>query len=200
MLFDISLETIWQHLFQLGIAFALALPIAINREHRSDGAGLGKSSARAKRRGCVVRGQESPESSGSTGTTCLSRRVQRRRESTPRHRVANLIGSNVGIVPDPRAGSRLEQEPQPGAGRRYRLTNEAGQRGSRRKAERSRAGRGRRAFENRPKHYVTTNPEHWVRLWMLSGQSPTIESTCHRDARPKHRACVSVYAKRRPRH
>lgn len=40
MLFDISLETIWQHLFQLGIAFALALPIAINREHRSDGAGL----------------------------------------------------------------------------------------------------------------------------------------------------------------
>lgn len=40
MLFDISLQAIWQHLYQLGIAFVLALPIAINREHRSEGAGL----------------------------------------------------------------------------------------------------------------------------------------------------------------
>lgn len=40
MLFDISLQTIWQHLYQLGIAFVLALPIAINREHSSEGAGL----------------------------------------------------------------------------------------------------------------------------------------------------------------
>lgn len=37
---DIDFHLIWQHLYQLGIAFALALPIAINREHRAEGAGL----------------------------------------------------------------------------------------------------------------------------------------------------------------
>tara|TARA_R110002124_G_scaffold183145_1_gene350513 strand:+ start:4060 stop:4491 length:432 start_codon:yes stop_codon:yes gene_type:complete len=38
--FDINLQVIWLHLLQLGIAFVLALPIAINREHKAEGAGL----------------------------------------------------------------------------------------------------------------------------------------------------------------
>ena len=39
---DVNLDfgLIWYHLYQIGISFALALPIAINREHRSEGAGL----------------------------------------------------------------------------------------------------------------------------------------------------------------
>jgi putative Mg2+ transporter-C (MgtC) family protein len=37
---DLQLALIWYHLYQIGIAFLLALPIAINREHRSEGAGL----------------------------------------------------------------------------------------------------------------------------------------------------------------
>jgi putative Mg2+ transporter-C (MgtC) family protein len=38
--FDFDLALVWYHLYQLGIAFVLALPIALNRESRSDGAGL----------------------------------------------------------------------------------------------------------------------------------------------------------------
>jgi putative Mg2+ transporter-C (MgtC) family protein len=37
---DLDLQLIWLHLRQIGIAFILALPIAINREHRDEGAGL----------------------------------------------------------------------------------------------------------------------------------------------------------------
>lgn len=37
---DIEIRLIWFHLYQIGITFALALPIAFNREHRSEGAGL----------------------------------------------------------------------------------------------------------------------------------------------------------------
>ncbi|MAT49731.1 MAG: magnesium transporter MgtC [Porticoccaceae bacterium] len=37
---DLDLELIWRNLYQIGITFLLALPIAINREHRSEGAGL----------------------------------------------------------------------------------------------------------------------------------------------------------------
>ena len=39
---DISIDVgqIWRHLAQLGMAFALALPIAINRENSAEGAGL----------------------------------------------------------------------------------------------------------------------------------------------------------------
>jgi len=42
MLEEIPLDftLIWYHLYQLGIAFILALPIALNRESRSQGAGL----------------------------------------------------------------------------------------------------------------------------------------------------------------
>lgn len=40
MEFDVDLEQIVRHLWQLGGAFLLALPIAINREHSQDGAGL----------------------------------------------------------------------------------------------------------------------------------------------------------------
>lgn len=36
----IDLALIWYHLYQLGIAFILALPIALNRESHSQGAGL----------------------------------------------------------------------------------------------------------------------------------------------------------------
>lgn len=36
----IDFGLIWYHLYQLGIAFILALPIALNRESRSQGAGL----------------------------------------------------------------------------------------------------------------------------------------------------------------
>nr|WP_136251881.1 MgtC/SapB family protein [Ningiella ruwaisensis] len=37
---DINLHLIWFHLYQLGIAFLLALPIAVDRENKSQGAGL----------------------------------------------------------------------------------------------------------------------------------------------------------------
>jgi len=37
---DIDLDLILLHFFQLGAALVLALPIALNREHRSHGAGL----------------------------------------------------------------------------------------------------------------------------------------------------------------
>ena len=37
---DLDFNLILYHLRQLAITFALALPIAINREHRSEGAGL----------------------------------------------------------------------------------------------------------------------------------------------------------------
>lgn len=39
-MFDIELELIGYHLFKIGVAFVLALPIALNREYRSKGAGL----------------------------------------------------------------------------------------------------------------------------------------------------------------
>lgn len=35
-----DLQQIFYHFYQLGIAFVLALPIAFNREHRANGAGL----------------------------------------------------------------------------------------------------------------------------------------------------------------
>lgn len=38
--FDLNLQLIWTHLFQIGTAFLLSLPIAINREHSRMGAGL----------------------------------------------------------------------------------------------------------------------------------------------------------------
>ena len=37
---NIDIQAIWMHLGQLGISFILALPIALNREHSSEGAGL----------------------------------------------------------------------------------------------------------------------------------------------------------------
>lgn len=37
---DIDLDLIWLHLFKIGIAFLLALPIALNREYNAQGAGL----------------------------------------------------------------------------------------------------------------------------------------------------------------
>ena len=37
---DIDLALVVYHLYQLGIAFVLALPIALNRENRASGAGL----------------------------------------------------------------------------------------------------------------------------------------------------------------
>ncbi|WP_201583228.1 MgtC/SapB family protein [Psychrobacter jeotgali] len=38
--FDLDLNLMAYHLFQLGIAFILSLPIALNREMKEDGAGL----------------------------------------------------------------------------------------------------------------------------------------------------------------
>ena len=37
---DLNLQLVWYHLSHIGITFLLALPIAINREHQSGGAGL----------------------------------------------------------------------------------------------------------------------------------------------------------------
>ncbi|WP_199611149.1 MgtC/SapB family protein [Flocculibacter collagenilyticus] len=37
---DIDVALIWFHFYQLGIAFLLSIPIAINRENKSEGAGL----------------------------------------------------------------------------------------------------------------------------------------------------------------
>ena len=37
---DIDLQLVFYHFYQLGIAFVLSLPIAYNREHKTDGAGL----------------------------------------------------------------------------------------------------------------------------------------------------------------
>lgn len=37
---DLDVQLIWLHLRQIGIAFLFALPIAINREHKAEGAGL----------------------------------------------------------------------------------------------------------------------------------------------------------------
>jgi putative Mg2+ transporter-C (MgtC) family protein len=37
---DINWQEVVYHLYQLGIAFLLALPVALNREHESKGAGL----------------------------------------------------------------------------------------------------------------------------------------------------------------
>ena len=38
--FDLNLKLMAYHLFQLGIAFLLSLPIALNREMKDNGAGL----------------------------------------------------------------------------------------------------------------------------------------------------------------
>ncbi|MBT0584888.1 MgtC/SapB family protein [Alteromonas oceanisediminis] len=38
--FSVDFQLIWYHLYQLGIAFALTLPIAFDRELKSEGAGL----------------------------------------------------------------------------------------------------------------------------------------------------------------
>ena len=40
MEFNLDLQEVFRHLYQLGIAFIFALPIALNREHRAEGAGL----------------------------------------------------------------------------------------------------------------------------------------------------------------
>ncbi|WP_020207525.1 MgtC/SapB family protein [Gilvimarinus chinensis] len=40
MEFDLSFQEVITHLLQLGIALILALPMAVNREHRAQGAGL----------------------------------------------------------------------------------------------------------------------------------------------------------------
>ena len=40
MTLDIDLQLVFYHLYQIGITFLLALPIAVNREHQSEGAGL----------------------------------------------------------------------------------------------------------------------------------------------------------------
>ncbi|OEY67664.1 MgtC/SapB family protein [Marinobacter sp. X15-166B] len=37
---EIDLHLIWSHLYKIGIAFVLALPIAMNREYKANGAGL----------------------------------------------------------------------------------------------------------------------------------------------------------------
>lgn len=37
---DINISLIWYHSYQLGIAFLLALPIALNREYKARGAGM----------------------------------------------------------------------------------------------------------------------------------------------------------------
>ncbi len=37
---DLNFQEVITHLFQLGIALVLALPMAVNREHRAKGAGL----------------------------------------------------------------------------------------------------------------------------------------------------------------
>ncbi len=37
---DIDVQLVFYHFYQLGIAFVLSLPIAYNREHKTDGAGL----------------------------------------------------------------------------------------------------------------------------------------------------------------
>tara|TARA_R110002094_G_scaffold33228_5_gene45806 strand:- start:261 stop:701 length:441 start_codon:yes stop_codon:yes gene_type:complete len=37
---EIDFQLVWHHLYKIGIAFILALPIAINREYRAYGAGL----------------------------------------------------------------------------------------------------------------------------------------------------------------
>lgn len=38
--FDLNFDLIFQHFFQLGVAFLLSLPIAFNREYNDRGAGL----------------------------------------------------------------------------------------------------------------------------------------------------------------
>jgi putative Mg2+ transporter-C (MgtC) family protein len=40
LILEIDLHLIWQHLYGIGIAFLLALPIALNREYKANGAGL----------------------------------------------------------------------------------------------------------------------------------------------------------------
>lgn len=37
---DIDFGLVWYHFYQIGIAFVLALPIALNREYRGTGAGM----------------------------------------------------------------------------------------------------------------------------------------------------------------
>tara|TARA_R110002049_G_scaffold108853_15_gene257435 strand:- start:4001 stop:4438 length:438 start_codon:yes stop_codon:yes gene_type:complete len=37
---ELDFYLIWQHLYKIGIAFLLALPIALNREYKANGAGL----------------------------------------------------------------------------------------------------------------------------------------------------------------
>ena len=37
---ELNLSLIWYHSYQLGIAFLLALPIALNREYKAHGAGM----------------------------------------------------------------------------------------------------------------------------------------------------------------
>lgn len=37
---DINFGLVWYHFYQIGIAFLLALPIALNREYRGTGAGM----------------------------------------------------------------------------------------------------------------------------------------------------------------
>tara|TARA_R110000851_G_scaffold210479_1_gene362895 strand:- start:2347 stop:2772 length:426 start_codon:yes stop_codon:yes gene_type:complete len=37
---ELNLSLIWYHSYQLGIAFLLALPIALNREYKAQGAGM----------------------------------------------------------------------------------------------------------------------------------------------------------------
>ncbi|ODN68291.1 MgtC/SapB family protein [Methylophaga muralis] len=37
---DINFGLIWYHSYQLGIAFVLALPMALNREYKAKGAGM----------------------------------------------------------------------------------------------------------------------------------------------------------------
>lgn len=37
---DIDFGLVWYHFYQIGIAFILALPIALNREYRGTGAGM----------------------------------------------------------------------------------------------------------------------------------------------------------------
>ncbi len=37
---DLNLGLVWYHSYQIGIAFMLALPIALNREYKASGAGM----------------------------------------------------------------------------------------------------------------------------------------------------------------
>lgn len=37
---DIDFALVWYHFYQIGIAFILSLPIALNREYRGTGAGM----------------------------------------------------------------------------------------------------------------------------------------------------------------